>query len=135
MKKLGIVLVVILLLSFAGSVFFSFFPALQVAGKSFMWSVSNDQYDAAYEFMSTRFKKATKREQFVTMVQRTGLDEYQEVVWEVEEFAKDKQSAYIQGVVTTKNNKRILIRFDFVFEEGAGILDKKWTLDKISILR
>jgi nitrogen fixation-related uncharacterized protein len=135
MKKIGIIALIIIVLSTVGTLFFALFPALHVGAKSFLWSVSNDQYETAYEFMSPNFQKATSKDQFVKMVQRTGLDRYDSVEWEPDVFDPNKTQAHVQGMVKLDNGKRMMLRFDFIHIDGGSFLDQKWAIDKITILR
>jgi hypothetical protein len=135
MKKLGIACIALLAFSFALALFFTYYPALQLGAKSFLWCVSSDQHDTAYQMMSPNFQKQVTQQNFIKMVQQNHLDQYKDVKWDRSEISTDKKTGFVQGQVITDSGRSIPIRFDFVHLSSDTVLEKQWLISKITILR
>ncbi|MFI4937855.1 MAG: hypothetical protein ACHQJ6_05020 [Candidatus Berkiellales bacterium] len=115
------------------SIFISALPVFQVATKGLLLSIQHKQYQQAYAMFSPEFKKRYDFPTFITLMDRSGLQEYKEFQVFANELDKEKTHGYISGVVITKQNDRIPIRLLFIKKAGSGMINNEWSIADIQI--
>lgn len=115
------------------STFFAALPVFTITGKGFLAALSEGNYEQPYAMCSKSFKQKYTIADFKRIIDHSGLNDYKSVEW-VENVNDDQhKSGYLLGVVLTKDNKRIMIKLNFIQEIFKSDSNKRWRIDAITI--
>lgn len=111
----------------------SMLPVYSTMSRGFLVAVEYKRYPEAYSLMATEFKQTHNIETFIKMTQSIGLQNYKSLSVTNQIISDDKKHAYLTGMMTTKDNKRIPIRIDFVKEPKKTLADKEWLITGVKV--
>ncbi len=112
--------------------FISTLPLMTYSAKAFLFAVSNDQYEQAYNVMLTPdFKKRNDFASFKQHIVASELNKYKEVVWLRNETYPNQLGGIVIGRVFTTANKPIVVEFQFTLVQGKNPNDKQWLINNI----
>ncbi|HGZ70016.1 MAG TPA: hypothetical protein ENK74_01305 [Nitratifractor sp.] len=78
---------------------------------SFLQSVSEQNYNKAYNYLSDDFTKSTSKEQLIAFVKSSGLDKYKSASWGNRSF--EGKRGEIEGTIETQNGGAIPLKVKF----------------------
>lgn len=133
MRKLAYFFIGCIIISLIIATLFSSFPVFTVMGRGFLMSLSNGQYQQAYDMLSKDFKSRNTFDDFKLRVDELSLNRYESVNWTVENIAKDKSGATIAGTVVTKDGKQLSIEMQFIKAQGDNFLEQGWRIDGLYV--
>lgn len=106
-------------------------PVLPYASRALLMSVEKGQYQQAYNMFSKDYQSRHDFQEFVKIVRMSGLEDYKEVNWLKNVINEDHKEGHAVGIVTTKSNKKIPIKIDFIQLQGKGYFSKSWAIDDL----
>lgn len=130
-KKILITIVVLAGISFAISFALASFPTFTFSGKAFLISLSNNDYEGAYDMFTDEFKSQHTLKEFTDSIEQSGLNKYKSVEWVKTISNKNAGFAIILGVVNTYDHKKIPLQLRFIRVPGQNILTSGYRISEI----
>lgn len=89
---------------------------IENSANDFFGAIKSKEYEKAYGFLSNDFRAATSQEDFIAFLNRNALLAYTSASWPNRSVSGDKGE--LDGTVTTESGGTILVRLNFVKEQG-----------------
>jgi len=128
MKGIAYYIVICCVIGVFISTIASVIPKFPPTARGFLYMASEGKYNDAYQLFSDNFKKNNTIEVFTQVVQANQLDQFKSVDW-VRDVRVDDTHAYVMGMMTTKEDKRLGVAVYFIKVAGSHRFDQQWRIE------